>query len=67
MAIVKCDGTTCTNHHYGLCTAEGITLRNMDYEYETDKFTDEQACRSYKYDKNWREKNAEPVRPDGKL
>lgn len=66
MAIVRCDGSTCTFHRYGVCTAEMLTIRNAEIEFENDKFTDVQHCKTYEYSRAWRQFDSDYEYVDGK-
>lgn len=59
MTIVRCDGSTCKFHRFGGCISESLTIRNAEVEFENDKFTDLQHCKTYKYSKGWQQYDAD--------
>ena len=54
MAIIKCDGATCTYHRFGDCIAERIVIRNEEVETVEFGTFEEQTCKTYKHSKDWR-------------
>ena len=61
MAIVMCDGSTCAFHRFGACVAPTLDIRNIEHE----GLGDEQVCKSYVYNTDWRKYDSDYEEVDG--